>query len=172
MKRVILVGIDGATPQLLFKWIDEGVLPTFSRFRQQGSWGKLRSTLPPFSAPAWTSIVTGCNPGKHGIYGFESTGTLTPHLVNSRYRKVPAIWTYLTQAGLKNIIINVPGSYPPESINGFMITGLLTPSADSQFTYPADLKQRLTPTDLGQYDLEHFWLEDFSRARMKQQNPE
>ncbi len=172
MKKVILIGIDGATPQLLSKWIDQGKLPTFSSLREQGCSGKLASTIPPFSAPAWTSIVTGCNPGKHGIYGFESTGTLSPHLITSRSRKVPAIWNYLSSIGLKNIIINVPGSYPPDTINGVMITGLLTPSFDSQFTYPASLKDRLHNDDLGDYELEHFWLEDYARSRMKDRAPD
>ena len=172
MKKVVLLGIDGATPDLLESWMNEGKLPHFQRIRKNGVWGKLKSTTPPFSAPAWTSIVTGCNPGKHGIYGFESTGTLEPHLINSRDRKVPAIWNYLTDIGMKNIIVNVPGTYPPEEISGTMITGLLTPSHDSNFTYPKKIKERLTGNDLGEYELEQFWLEDFSRSRMKKRAPE
>ena len=172
MNKIIVIGIDGATPHLLQHWIDLEDLPTFRKIRDAGCWGKLASTIPPFSAPAWTSIITGCNPGKHGIYGFESTGTLTPHLINSRYRKTPALWNYFSQIGLQNIIVNVPGTYPPDKINGVMITGLLTPSFDSPFTYPTSLKKRLHDKDLGQYTLEHFWLEDFSRARMKKHAPE
>lgn len=172
MEKAVLIGIDGASPNLLELWINEGKLPHLQKIREKGVWGKLASTIPPFSAPAWTSIVTGCNPGKHGIYGFESTGTLEPHLINSGYRKVPAIWNYLTDIGLKSIIINVPGTYPPEKINGVMITGLLTPSHDSNFTYPNTIKERLVEEDLGKYDLEQFWLEDFSRSRMKKNAPE
>jgi len=172
MQKVVLIGVDGATPDLIDKWVNEGKLPNFQKLRENGTWGKLKSTTPPFSAPAWTSIVTGCNPGKHGIYGFESTGTLEPHLINSRHRKVPAIWSFLTSIGIKSIVVNVPGTYPPEKINGAMITGLLTPSRDSNFTYPKDIKERLTKGDLGEYELEQFWLEDFSRSRMKKRAPE
>jgi predicted AlkP superfamily phosphohydrolase/phosphomutase len=172
MNKVILIGIDGATPQLVNTWVKDGLLPTFKHIKHQGCSGHLASTIPPFSAPAWTSIVTGCNPGKHGIYGFESTGTLTPHLITSKYRKAPAIWNYLTHIGVNNIIVNVPGSYPPDNIKGVMITGLLTPSFDSEFTYPQSIKQRLNKEDLGDYELEHFWLEDFSRSRMKKRAPE
>ncbi len=172
MQKVVLIGVDGATPDLIDKWVNEGKLPNFQKLRENGTWGKLKSTTPPFSAPAWTSIVTGCNPGKHGIYGFESTGTLEPHLINSRHRKVPAIWSFLTSIGMKSIVVNVPGTYPPEKINGAMITGLLTPSRDSNFTYPKDIKERLTKGDLGEYELEQFWLEDFSRSRMKKRAPE
>ncbi len=172
MNKVILIGVDGATPDLIQKWINENKLPNLQKLQKNGTWGKLKSTIPPFSAPAWTSIVTGCNPGKHGIYGFETSGTLKPALVNSQYRKTPAIWNYLSDINLRNIIINVPGSYPPVKINGVMITGLLTPSKDSNYTYPKNIKDRLIKNDLGEYQLEQFWLEDFTRSRMKKNTPE
>jgi len=172
MQKVVLIGVDGATPDLVDKWTNEGKLPNFQKLQENGTWGKLKSTTPPFSAPAWTSIVTGCNPGKHGIYGFESTGTLEPHLINSHHRMVPAIWSFLTNIGMRSIVVNVPSTYPPEKINGTMITGLLTPSRDSNFTYPENIKERLTAGDLGDYELEQFWLEDFSRSRMKKYAPE
>lgn len=172
MKKIILIGIDGATPELIEKWIDNGNLPNFKKLKENGTYGRLKSTTPPFSAPAWTSIITGCNPGKHGIYGFEITGTLESHLINSNCRKVPAIWNYLSNIGTKNIVVNVPGTYPPEKINGIIITGLLTPSPDSSFTYPIDVKKRLHEKDLGEYKLEQLWLEDFSRARTKKRAPE
>ena len=172
MEKTVLLGIDGATPELMEKWMDQGKLPNFQKIKKNGAWGKLKSTTPPFSAPAWTSIVTGCNPGKHGIYGFERTETLDQHLISSSYRKVPAIWNYLTDISLKSIIINVLGTYPPEKINGTIITGLLTPSHDSNFTYPEKIKERLTVNDLGEYDLEQLWLDDFSRSRMKKRNPQ
>jgi len=172
MKKVILIGIDGADPNLLQKWIGQGHLPTFKKLQERGSWGKMKSTIPPFSAPAWTSIVTGCTPGKHSIYGFEATGTLEPKLINSRYRKVPAIWNLISKIGKNCIVVNVPGTYPPEKINGAMITGLLTPSKDVTFTYPKTIKERLIDDDLGSYELEQFWLEDFSRAKMKKRDPQ
>jgi predicted AlkP superfamily phosphohydrolase/phosphomutase len=172
MRKVILIGIDGADPNLLQKWIGQGYLPTFKKLQEKGSWGKMKSTIPPFSAPAWTSIFTGCSPGKHSVYGFERTGTLEPKLINSRYRKVPAIWNLISSIGKKCIIVNVPGTYPPEKIDGVMITGLLTPSKDAMFTYPENIKERLIESDLGSYDLEQFWLEDFSRAKLKKRNPQ
>ena len=172
MKKIILIGIDGATPELIEKWIDNGNLPNFKKLKENGVYGRLKSTTPPFSAPAWTSIITGCNPGKHGIYGFENTGTLESQLINSNCRRAPAIWNYLSNIGIKNIVVNVPGTYPPEKIDGIMITGLLTPSPDSNFTYPMNIKKRLHENDLGEYKLEQLWLEDFSRSRMKKHVPE
>ena len=172
MQKVVVIGIDGMTPELLEPWIKKGYLKNFKKLQENGVYGRLKSTVPPFSAPSWVSIVSGCSPGKHSIYGFESTNSLDIKLISSRDRKTPAYWNYFTDIGLKNIIVNVPVSYPPEKINGVMITGLMTPSEESTYTYPKELKQRLTAKDLGEYKLEAIWLEDFSRARLAKNQPE
>lgn len=172
MNKVVLIGVDGLTPDLLELWMNQGKLPYFQKIREKGASGKLESTKPPFSPPAWTSIITGCNPGKHGIYGFESTGTLDPHIINSRYRKAPAVWNYLSDVGMRSIVVNVPCTYPPEKINGIMITGLLTPSKESAFTYPITIKEKLNIYDLGEYPLEKYLLDDFTRSRMKKKYPQ
>ena len=172
MQKVVVIGVDGATLDLMEPWMKEGKLPNFEKIKEKGVWGKLSSTIPPFSAPAWTSIITGCNPGKHGIYGFERTDALELHLVTSRYRKTPAIWNFLTDIGMASIIVNVPGTFPPEKINGIMITGLLTPSPESNFTYPPDIKKRLTEKDLGNFEFEQFWVEDFPREFLAKHSPE
>jgi len=172
MTRVVIIGVDGATPDLLELWMKEGKLPHLQKIKQDGIYGSLKSTMPPFSAPAWTSIVTGCSPGKHGIYGFETTSSLESHLITSSSRKAPALWNYLTSIGLNSIIVNVPNTYPPEKINGVMITGLLTPSEESNFTYPKTIKDRLTKEDLGIFELEQLWIDDFPRSYMAKYAPE
>lgn len=172
MQKVILIGVDGATPDLIEPWMKQGKLPNLDKIRKKGSWGKLASTIPPFSAPAWASIVTGCKPGKHGIYGFETSDSAETHLITSSYRKAPAFWNFLTDMGLKNIIVNVPGTYPPEKINGIMITGLLTPSPESNYTYPKEIKEKLNKEELGEYELEQMWIEDFPRSYLAKHAPE
>jgi predicted AlkP superfamily phosphohydrolase/phosphomutase len=149
MTKTVLIGIDGATLDLALPWIKEGKLPAFAKIKNKGVHGKLRSTTPYYSAPAWVSMVTGVQPGKHGIYDFFRTDTPNKNIVNSRYRKAPAIWKMLSNKGKRSIIVNVPGSYPPEKINGVMITGLLTPSPDSNYTYPKELKKALVPGKIG-----------------------
>ena len=170
--KVILIGIDGATLDLILPWIDEGKLPTFAKIKNEGVYGYLRSTTPYYSAPAWVSMVTGVQPGKHGIYDFFRTDTCEKNIVNSRYRKAPAIWKLLTEEGKKSIIINVPGSYPPEKINGLMITGLLTPSPNSEFTYPKELKKSLVPDKLGPYVLEQVAVDDIPKNLTARYAPE
>ena len=142
-ERVIIIGLDGGTLNLMKPWMNEGKLPNFAKIKKKGICGKLRSTTPCYSAPAWVSISTGVQPGKHGIYDFFPTDSLKKKIINSRYRKTPAIWNVLTEEGKKAIIVNVPGTYPPEKINGVMITGLLTPSEESEYTYPKEIKKDL-----------------------------
>ncbi len=172
MSQVIILGIDGATLDLIEPWMHQGKLPAFSRISSQGAYGRLRSTTPYYSAPAWVSMVTGCNPGKHGIYDFFHTDTAQKKLVNSRYRKTPAIWQYLTDMNKKSIVVNVPGTFPPEHINGAMITGLLTPSPDSVFTYPPSLKNDLVDGKLGAYELEQVAVDDIPKNLTARYAPE
>jgi len=108
--------------------------------------------------------VTGVQPGKHGIYDFFRTDTFEKKLVSTRYRKAPAIWNYLTEQGKKCIIVNVPGSYPPEKINGIMISGLLTPSEKSEYTYPSSIKQDLTADNLGTFAFEQIAVDDIPKS--------
>ena len=172
MARVIIIGIDGATFDLLSPWIDKGKLSSFSKIYKEGAHGRLRSTTPYYSAPAWVSMVTGCQPGKHGIYDFFRTDTFSKKLVNARMRKVPAIWQYLTDVDKTSIAVNVPGTYPPDPIKGVMITGLLTPSPESSFTYPASIKKELTKDNLGEYELEQVGIDDIPKNLYAQYAPE
>jgi len=172
MQKVIVVGLDGATLELIEPWMDAGKLPHFDRLRKQGVCGKLRSTIPPYSAPAWVSITTGVHPGKHGIYDFFRTDTFSKKLVSSRYRKAPAIWNYLTEMGRKSIVVNVPGSYPPEKITGVMISGLLTPSEESEYTYPPSIKQDLVKEKLGVFEFEQIAADDLPKTLVGRYAPE
>jgi len=173
MQRVVVIGLDGGTLDLMQPWMDDNSLPNFNKIRQQGVYGNLRSTTPYYSAPAWVSIVTGCNPGKHGIYDFFRTDCFAQkNLVSSRYRKKPAIWNLLTEADRKSIIVNVPGTYPPEEINGVIITCLLTPSLESNFTYPKEIKNDLTYDKLGIYELEQITVDDVPKNLTAKYAPE
>lgn len=145
--KSILIGIDGAEPSLIEKWSDE--LPNLQKF----IFTKLESTLPPSSAPAWTSIVTGVEPNKHGIYDFfYFDGKIK--LISSLHRRVPAIWNLLDSIGRKSIVVNVPVTFPPEKINGVMVSGLLTPPK-ANFVLPIEAKKFLKG-----YKMEHLLIDD------------
>src|SRR5207249_11814242 len=85
-----------------------------------GAWGPLRSTIPAASFPAWTSLVTGVNPGRHGVLDFTERvpGTYRVRFVNGSYRRVPALWTRLSAAGRRVAVLTVPAPYPPEPGGG------------------------------------------------------
>ncbi len=148
--RVVLIGMDGLTPQLLFPRAHSGSLPAFRKLLETGASGSLASVLPPYSAQAWTSCITGVNPGKHGVHGFvesiggdpldrESAGmTFSSSLTN----RAKTVWEILGTEGKRVIAINTPLSAPPFEIEGLMISGFPQP-ADAPFTYPPDLEERL-----------------------------
>lgn len=148
MEKAIVVGIDGATFDLVGPWMDDGTLPAMAEVRDRGSSGVLTSTVPPFSAPAWTSIVTGVGPGRHGIYDFFRLDTYEHRMITSACRRAPAIWNAVDHLGGRSIVVSVPGTYPAEPINGVMITGLLTPSRSTDFIHPPELRQRLADLEV------------------------
>ena len=142
--RLLIFGIDGATWDLVEAWVEEGKLPNLARFIKQGSSMTLRSTIPASSPPAWTSIITGKNPGKHGIFDFIRREPSSYNLQSMRadFTSYRSIFDLLSEQGLRVASVNVPLTYPPRPVNGFMVAGLGAPKLGN-FTYPADLKQEL-----------------------------
>ncbi len=150
--RVALIGLDGADFDLIEPWLDEGLLPNLARMRAEGYSATLRSVIPPLSAPAWTSAVTGVNPGRHGIFDFELVD-------RERFRTVPAtaldrrakgVWEYLTESNRRSVVITVPLTTPPDSIDGVMIGGF--PYVEKTgFTSPAGLEDDLSGWRLDRY---------------------
>src|SRR5919198_2244879 len=143
--KVLIVGLDGATFDLIKPWAAAGKLPTFAHLLREGVHADLESTIPPITPPAWTSFMTGMNPGKHGLFNFTEYNPQNHsiHYTNASYRKVPTIWKLLSDLGRSVGIINVPMTYPPEHVNGFCISGLDTPYKDSEFVYPSLLKEEI-----------------------------
>jgi len=142
-RKAILLGIDGATWSILAPAVESGKLPQFRRLLSQSTVGVNRSTMPPDSPPAWTSIFTGVNPGKHGIVDFELREKDGFVRCYTRYRMCKSIWEIISEANLKCIVLNNPVSYPPESINGIMTSGLLTPPGSNNWVHPIRLKSEL-----------------------------
>ncbi len=145
LKKIVIIGLDGATWDVIHPMIRKGKLPTFKYFTENGSYGNLNSTIPPLSAPAWTSAFTGVNPGKHNIFDFFTIRNDTYEMrnVTSNDRKTPAIWNILNSYNMRSGIFNVPMTYPPEAVNGFMVAGLGIPDTNSNFIYPSGLKEEL-----------------------------
>ena len=143
--KVIIIGLDGADWRLLRPWIAQGYLPTLARLVEEGASGSLRSTIRPESSVAWSSFATGVNPGKHGIFGFvhHEANSYRFKLANATSLRVPRFWDVLSQAERRVGLLNIPFTYPPMPVNGFLVGGMLTPSLEVPFTYPAQLQSRL-----------------------------
>ncbi|MBN1953731.1 MAG: alkaline phosphatase family protein [Anaerolineae bacterium] len=138
MNRILVVGIDGGTFDLIRPWAEAGHLPHLARLMDEGAWGLLESTLPPVTSPAWPTFATGKNPGQHGVFDFIQPAGGEFDLVNSTSIQSPTLWQILSNAGRQVGVINVPVTYPPAAVNGFIVGGMLSPRA-GRITYPDHL---------------------------------
>jgi len=123
--------------------MDAGRLPNLARLRARGGLLPIESTFPPATFPAWTTCVTGVNPGRHGLFDFTEVSGMPPSLrfTNSSSRKAPALWNLLSDAGKRIGVLGVPATYPPEPVNGFMVSGFDSPVAtdiDASFVWPPE----------------------------------
>jgi predicted AlkP superfamily phosphohydrolase/phosphomutase len=144
-ERLLIVGLDGATFDVLDPLMDAGRMPNLRAFIRAGVAGVLESTKPPITPAAWTTFMTGKGPGRHGIVDFEKYDVRTHTLTfNSTYEiQEKTLWELLSEKGLRVGSINVPMTYPPRPVNGFMISGFETPSIDAEFTWPRELKHEI-----------------------------
>jgi predicted AlkP superfamily phosphohydrolase/phosphomutase len=146
---LLIIGFDGATFDLIRPWAVEGYLPHLAALMRDGVTADLASTLPPVTSPAWPTFMTGVNPGKHGVFDF-----IQPHgenftLVNSTRIRQPTLWRRLSDMGYRVGVLNVPVTYPPQAVNGFMVTDILSPR-NATISHPADLIARYE-AELGPY---------------------
>ena len=140
---MLIIGLDGADPALAARWMEEGTLPNLRALAKAGALLPLRSTMPPATFPAWTTCATGVNPGRHGVFDFTDMppGGYALRFVNRTFRRVHAVWNALSDAGARVGVLGVPGTYPPERVNGFMVSGFDSPvatSIDRSFVEPPE----------------------------------
>ena len=149
--RLLAIGLDGATLDLIEPWARAGYLPNMATLMERGSVGRLRSTLPAMTLPAWSTFLTGCNPGQHGLFDFTRRvpGRYAVEFVNATHRREPTYLRRLSDAGLRVAALGIPTTYPPEPINGVVIAGFdspVTTSRDASFVYPRELHGELRRT--------------------------
>jgi predicted AlkP superfamily phosphohydrolase/phosphomutase len=148
--KVLIIGLDGATPDLVDRWVAENKLPHLKQMMQKGVYGTLKSTYPPISPAAWTTFATGYNPGKHGTYDFRDYdprrySCFADTIVDSNAFAGKSIWDLVGAAGHKVGVITVPVTYPAWKVNGFMISGYPTPDAAKSFAYPPSFGEHIPP---------------------------
>lgn len=144
MNKVAVFGLDGATFAVIRPAVDQGELPHIAKLMEEGVHGELLSTIPPITGAAWTSFQTGLNPGRHGLFDWltREKGSYRLRPISSQMIKEPRLWDYAGEQGCRVGIVGVPVTYPPRRVNGFLISGLLTPQGAS-YTYPEGLAREL-----------------------------
>lgn len=166
-EKIFVIGLDGATNDLIKPWADEGLLPNLAQIRRDGVRGDLTSIIHPLTAPAWTSFMTGKNPGKHGVFDFimRKNHAYEMRLVDSTLRDQNTLWKILSEENLRVGVMNIPLNYPPHAVNGWLISWMDAPGVDGTFTYPERLAKEIKD-NVGEYIMTvsfHVSLEEYIR---------
>ena len=154
-RKVFVLGVDGATFDLILPWCRQGYLPQINRLLNDSAYGILASTAEPNSAQAWSSFMTGLNPGNHGLYYFlrHKENSYEFEFTNSLSRDGKTLWKVAEENGKRCITMNVPMTYPPEKGEGIFISGMDAPGTRVEFTYPASIYAELR-REVGEYIIE------------------
>jgi len=143
--RLLIIGLDGFSYNTVNKFFNEDGLPNICKLMKEGSSGLLESPPPFRSWSGWNCIVSGTNIGKHGFIGPEayipSKNTIIP--IDTRHRLIKPFWNILSEAGKRVIVLNMPATYPPDRVNGLIISGIGISNSCRSFTYPEYLSEEL-----------------------------
>ncbi len=143
--KVLIIGLDGATWDVLDDFLLSNHMPNLNRLKTKGYSGVLQSTHPPSTPPAWTTCITGCQPYTHGVVGFRdySFKNNNVRISSAASCRIPNMWEELSDQGYKVASINVPWTYPCRKVNGITVAGYGLPGVEVQFTYPVEFKDEL-----------------------------
>ncbi len=154
--KLLILGLDGGTWDLLGPWVEDGLMPNLARLIREGACGELASTLAPCYYAGWASAMTGKNPGKHGMFGITVPGPdgrrrwATSDTIRAR-----KLWHMLGDQGWTVGVVNVPPTFPPEPVNGYLVSDDSRPPDDPRSSYPADFYARLV-NDIGGYAIHKY----------------
>ena len=173
MNRVLMLGLDGMTFKVLDPAFAAGHMPVLRDLLDRGVSGTLTSTVPPYTPPGWTSIFTGVNPGRHGIFGFMLGNVQRDEgLVRLDRVAAPAIWNVANAQGARVGLFNIPMTYPPPPVDGWAVSGMLTPegggSTPEGFTQPSELAGEIAAAAHGyEIDIEVNYDEDWKSTAIE-----
>ncbi len=162
MTKILVIGLDAATMNLIEPWSAAGHLPALARLMAEGASARLLSTPNMHSASAWTAILTGLNPGRHGLFVFSDRDYATGKqaFFKGGDRRGEIISAHLARQGWTAGFLNVPMTYPAAAeAGGYMVSGLDAPALNEQAFSPAALRAEIfarfpdyhfAPPDLGE----------------------
>ena len=129
--RVLVLGLDGATWTVLDPMRQRGLMPNLDAYLARSASGTLRSIIPPVTTAAWTTMMTGCGPARHGVFDHRYYDAAEGRMkVNHSGRiRVPTVWHLLSGTGGRSSALNVPGVYPPLKVRGIVVSGMDAPAS-------------------------------------------
>lgn len=144
-RRVLIIGLDGATLDVVERLAAAGDLPAMAEMIENGASGRLRAPMPPVTPPSWASFYTAVNPGKHGVFEFSHREKDSYRFVpiNSTFLRKPTFWQILSDQGARVGVVNAPLVYPPQPVNGVVLGGFMTPPGARSPSYPSDFMSGL-----------------------------
>ena len=143
--KVLLYGLDGVSWELLDPWLKDGTMPNLSGFLQQGCQAVLETTIPTLTMPALPSLYTGKNPGELGIFSLSKPSGEIFTISDIDY---PRIWDYCGERGLRSLVFNAKFTYPPDEMQGIMVSAGPLPSADAPYTYPREMRAEIEKLEI------------------------
>ena len=132
-RRVLVLGLDGATFQVIRPLAEAGRLPVLASWMRDGAWAPLASTVPPMTFPAWSTFLTGLEPGRHGLFDFTQKvpGAYRIRFANARDRRGASILGRASAAGRRVLSLGMPATFPPERVDGLLVAGFDAPVSRS-----------------------------------------
>src|SRR3981081_1846794 len=156
--RLVVLGLDGATWSVLDPMRQRGLMPNLQAFLARAASGTLRSIVPPVTTAAWTSLMTGCGPARHGVFDHRHYDLKSDQMkVNHSGRaRVPTFWQLLSNAGHAVASLNVPWLFPRVPVNGVMVSGMDAPPLDAALSGSPTFAAKLR-AEVPDYSLRYFW---------------
>ncbi len=156
--RLLVLGLDGATWSVLDPMRSRGLMPNLDALLSGAAHGTLRSIIPPVTTAAWTTMMTGCGPARHGVFDHRYYDAAEGRMkVNHSGRiRVPTVWHLLSGAGRSIVSLNLPGLYPPIKVNGIVVSGMDAPHLQAALSAAPEFASRL-PAEAPDYGLGYFW---------------
>ncbi|MGE3820048.1 MAG: alkaline phosphatase family protein, partial [Isosphaeraceae bacterium] len=157
-RRLLILGLDGATWTVLDPLRAAGLMPNLNALLARSAHGTLRSVVPPVTTAAWTSLMTGCGPARHGVFDhrYYDTAADQMRVSHSGRVRVPTFWHLLSEAGRSVVSLNVPGTFPPLKVRGVVVSGMDAPHLDAALSGDPAFAARLRAEAPG-YSLRYFW---------------
>jgi len=157
-ERLVILGLDGATWSVLDPMRGRGVMPNLDALLGRSAHGTLRSCIPPVTSAAWTTMMTGCDPSRHGVFDHRyfdmPAGKLKVN--HARRVRVPTFWHELSDSGRSVVSLNLPVTYPPLPVRGLVVSGMDAPHLDAALSGSPEFAERLRAEVPG-YHLRSIW---------------